>query len=198
MPLRPRQATRRPIKRSGTVVEEACPDFSGAYEAFQILRAMRFAAGREPLLRQHRDRLKPDVIWNIEEGLKLTGPDIARAELLRATLFKRVSDFFAEYDLLICPSMQAKPFPVEQTYVVEIAGKKMRTYIDWITITFAITVVGCPALARPAGFTADGMPVGLQIVGPPRSEARLLAAGKMLEDMLGIAETLPIDPRVKH
>jgi amidase len=113
-------------------------------------------------------------------------------------LFKRVAAFFAEYDLLVCPAMQAKPYPVEKTYVDTIAGKKMKTYIDWITITFAISVTGCPSLALPAGFSADGLPVGLQIVGPPRSEARLIAAGKQLEDMLGIAEQLPIEPRVKH
>jgi len=182
----------------GAEVTEAAPDFSGAYEAFQTLRALRFAAAREPLLKTHRDKLKPDVIWNIEEGLKLTGPAIAHAERLRAALMKRVAAFFAEYDLLVCPAMQAKPFPVEKTYVDAIAGKKMKTYIDWIAITFAISVTGCPALAVPAGFGADGLPVGLQIMGPPRSEARLLAAGKQLEDMLGIAEQLPIDPRVRH
>ena len=94
--------------------------------------------------------------------------------------------------------MQAKPYPVEKTYVDTIAGKKMRSYIDWITITFAISVTGCPALAIPAGFSKEGLPIGLQIVGPPRSEARLLAAGHVLEEMLGIAGQLPIDPKVKH
>jgi amidase len=181
----------------GAVVEEACPDFSGAYAAFQTLRAMRFVAAREPLMKEHRDQLKGDVIWNIEEGLRLTPSDIGRAERERAALLKRVAEFFTRYDLLVCPSMQAKPYPVERLWVEEIAGKKMQTYIDWITITFAITVAGCPSLAMPAGFTADGLPVGLQLVGPPRSEARLLAAGALLEDMLGIAPQLPIDPRVK-
>lgn len=182
----------------GSVVTETSPDFSGAYEAFQVLRAMRFAAAREPLLREHRDKLKPELIWNIEEGLKLTGPDIARAERTRAALVKRMAAFFQDYDVLIAPSMQALPFPAEKIYVDEIAGKKMKTYIDWITVTFAITVTGCPALALPAGFSAGGLPIGLQIVGPPRSEARLLAAGKLLEDRLGIAAQLPIDPRVRH
>jgi amidase len=182
----------------GAVVEQAAPDFTGAYEAFHTLRALRFAAAREPLLKTHRDKLKPDVIWNIEEGLKLTGGAIAHAERLRAALFKRLDAFFAEHDLLVCPAMQAKPFPVEKIYVEEIAGKTMKTYIDWIAITFAISVTGCPALAIPAGFSAEGLPIGLQLVGPPRSEARLLAAGALLEEMLGIAERMPIDPRVRH
>jgi amidase len=179
-------------------VEETSPDFAGAYEAFNTLRAMRFVGAREPLLKTHRAQLKEDVIWNIEEGLKLTPSDIGRAERERAALFKRVAAFFEDYDLLIAPAMQAKPYPVEKTYVDTIAGKKMRSYIDWITITFAISVTGCPALAIPAGFSKEGLPIGLQIVGPPRSEARLLAAGHVLEEMLGIAEQLPIDPRVKH
>jgi amidase len=182
----------------GTDVEEASPDFAGAYEAFQALRAMRFVSAREPLLKTHRAQLKDDVIWNIEEGLRLTPSDIGRAERERAALWKRVAAFFETQDLLIAPAMQAKPYPVEQIYVDTIAGKKMKSYIDWITITFAISVTGCPALAIPAGFSKEGLPIGLQIVGPPRSEARLLAAGALLEEMLGLAEQVPMDPRVRH
>jgi amidase len=182
----------------GIEVEEAAPDFSGAYEAFNALRAMRFVAAREPLLKTHRAMVKDDVIWNIEEGLRLSPSDIGRAERERAALWKRVAAFFETYDLLIAPAMQAKPYPVEKIYVDEIAGTKMKSYIDWITITFAISVVGCPALALPAGFSKEGLPIGLQIVGPPQSEARLLAAGALLEEMLGLAEQVPIEPRVKH
>jgi amidase len=182
----------------GIEVEEAAPDFSGAYEAFNALRAMRFVAAREPLLKTHRAMLKDDVTWNIEEGLRLTPSDIGRAERERAALWKRVAAFFETYDLLLAPAMQAKPYPVEKIYVDEIAGTKMRSYIDWITITSAISVVGCPALAIPAGFSKEGLPIGLQIVGPPQSEARLLAAGALLEAMLGLAEQVPIEPRVKH
>jgi len=181
----------------GVEVEEASPDFSGAYEAFQALRAMRFVSAREPLLKTHRHMLKDDVIWNIEEGLRLSPSDIGRAERERAALFKRVAAFFETYDLLIAPAMQAKPYPVEKIYVDEIAGKTMKSYIDWITITFAISVTACPALALPAGFSKEGLPVGLQIVGPPRSEARLLAAGALLEEMLGLSEQVPIEPRVR-
>ncbi len=182
----------------GVAVEEAAPDFSGAYEAFQALRAMRFVASREPLLKTHRAQLKDDVIWNIEEGLRLSAGDIGRAERERGALWKRVSAFFERYDLLIAPAMQAKPYPVEKIYVDEIAGTKMKSYIDWITITFAISVAGCPSLAMPAGFSKEGLPIGLQIVGPPKSEARLLAAGALLEEMLGIAGKVPLDPRVRH
>jgi amidase len=142
--------------------------------------------------------MKPDVIWNIEKGLALTADEIGKAERDRAALFRRVAAFFEDHDLLACPVMQAPPYAVEATYVDSINGKQLDSYIDWISITFAITLTGCPALSLPCGFTETGLPVGLQLVGKPRGEAALLAAAAKLEGMLGIAEQLPIDPRVRH
>jgi amidase len=182
----------------GTDVVEAAPDFAGAYECFQTLRAVRFAAEKEPLLREKRHLMKPDLIWNIEKGLKLTAEEIGRAERARAAIFASVARFFERHDLLATPVMQAPPYPVDDIYVAEIAGKRQATYIDWITITFAVTLTACPAISLPCGFNRDGLPVGLQLVAPPRGEARLLAAAKQLEDMLGIADRVPIDPSVRH
>ncbi len=182
----------------GCDVVEAAPDFAGAYECFQTLRAVRFSAAMEPLLRAKRERMKRDLIWNIEKGMKLTAEDIGRAERARAALFNRVAAFFAGHDLLACPVMQSPPYPVENIYVEEIAGKKMATYIDWITVTFAVTLTGCPAISVPCGFTRAGLPVGLQLVAPPRGEAKLLAAAKRFEDMAGVADKVPLDPRVRH
>ncbi|MXW92105.1 MAG: amidase [Rhodospirillaceae bacterium] len=182
----------------GGVVEEACPDFAGAYDCFQTLRAAFFAGRAPPLLAAHRDRLKPDVIWNIEKGLALTADDIGRAERERTALYHRVAAFMADYDILACPVMQARPYPVEQTYVEEIDGRKMASYIDWIAITFSITLTGLPVVSLPCGFTEDGLPVGLQLVGRHRGEAALLAAAAQLEDLLGIASRVPIDPIIRH
>ena len=182
----------------GAVVEEACPDFAGAYDCFQTLRAAFFAGRAAPLLAAHRDKLKPDVVWNIEKGLALTADDIGRAERERTALYHRVAAFMADYDILACPVMQARPYPVERTYVEEIDGRKMASYIDWIAITFSITLTGLPVVALPCGFTEDGLPVGLQLVGRHRGEAALLAAAGQLEDLLGIASRVPIDPVVRH
>ncbi|MYG51096.1 MAG: amidase [Rhodospirillaceae bacterium] len=182
----------------GAAVDEACPDFAGAYDCFQTLRATFFASRAAPLLAAHRDRLKPDVIWNIEKGLALTADEIGRAELERTALYHRVAAFMADYDILACPVMQARPYPVEQTYVEEIDGRKMASYIDWIAITFSITLTGLPALSLPCGYTEDGLPVGLQLIGRHRGEAALLAAAAQLEDLLGIASRVPIDPVVRH
>jgi amidase len=179
----------------GTTVEADCPDFSEAIDTFQTLRAVIFAFSHQDHLRQHRDRLKPEVIWNIEKGLALTAAEIGRAEQARARLYHNVVAFFKNYDLLLCPTAIVPPFDVDMRYVEEVEGHKFDNYIHWISITFALTLTGCPVVSVPAGFTADGLPVGLQIMGPPRGDAQVLAAAALLEQATGICTQLPIDPR---
>jgi len=178
----------------GVAVEQAAPDFSGARETFQTLRAAWFAGEHLQHLADHREQLKPDVIWNIEKGLALTAEDIGRAERERAALYRRVVDFFADYDLLLCPTAIVPPFDVDVRYVDEVEGQRFDNYVDWIAITFVITLTSCPALSLPAGFTRNGLPVGLQLVAPPRAEANLLGAAALLERTLDIRNRVPIDP----
>jgi amidase len=180
---------------AGAIVEEAHPDLREAHECFHVLRAFDFAISKEALLRSKRDLLKPEVIWNIEEGLKLTVEQLARAEAQRVAMSARTLEFFRNYDLLLTPATIVPPFPVENRYVSECAGKKFDNYVEWLGIVYAITLVCCPALSLPCGFTASGLPIGLQMVAPPRAEADLLAGAKLLEDVLGIRGATPIDPR---
>jgi amidase len=180
---------------AGAIVEEAHPDLSEAHECFHVLRAFDFAISKAALLREKRELLKPEVIWNIEEGLKLTVDQIARAEAQRIAMAARTIEFFKTYDLLLAPATIVAPFPVENRYVTECAGKKFDNYVEWLGIVYAITLVCCPALSLPCGFTASGLPVGLQMVAPPRGEAQLLADARVLEDILGVRGTTPIDPR---
>jgi amidase len=180
---------------AGAIVEEAHPDLSEAHECFHVLRAFDFAISKAALLREKRELLKPEVIWNIEEGLKLTVDQIARAEAQRIAMAARTIEFFKTYDLLLAPATIVAPFPVENRYVTECAGKKFDNYVEWLGIVYAITLVCCPALSLPCGFTASGLPVGLQMVAPPRGEAQLLAGARVLEDILGVRGTTPIDPR---
>ena len=114
-----------------------------------------------------RDLLKPEVIWNIEEGLKLTVEQLERAEAQRVAMTARTLEFFKTYDLLLAPATIVAPFPVENRYVAECAGKKFDNYVEWLGIVYAITLVCCPALSLPCGFTASGLPVGLQMVAAP-------------------------------
>ncbi len=180
---------------AGAIVEEAHPDLSEAHECFHVLRAFDFALSKAALLRTKRELLKPEVIWNIEEGLKLTVEQLERAEAQRVAMTARTLEFFGSYDLLLTPATIVAPFPVENRYVAECAGKKFDNYVEWLGIVYAITLVCCPALSLPCGFTASGLPVGLQMVAPPRGEAQLLAGAKVLEDILGVRGTTPIDPR---
>jgi amidase len=189
-----RKAAER-FSEAGAIVEEAHPDLREAHECFHVLRALDFAVSKAELLRKHRDLLKPEVIWNIEEGLKLTVERVARAEAQRIAMAARAEEFFKTYDLLLAPATIVPPFPVQNRYVAECAGKKFDNYVEWLGIVYAITLACCPALSLPCGFTASGLPVGLQMVGAPRGEAKLLAGAKVLEDILGVRGTTPIDPR---
>jgi len=121
--------------------------------------------------------------------------DIERAEAQRVALAARVLAFFEKYDLLLTPATIVAAFPVEQRYLTECAGQKFDNYIEWLTIASAITLACCPALSLPCGFTTEGLPVGLQVVAPPRAEARVLAGAKLLENLLGLRTSTPIEPR---
>jgi amidase len=180
---------------AGAIVEEAHPDLREAHECFHVLRAFDFAISRGALLRTKRDLLKPEVIWNIEEGLKLSVEQLERAEAQRLAMTSRTLEFFRTYDLLLTPATIVPPFPIEQRYLAECNGKKFDNYVEWLGIVYAITLVCCPALSLPCGFTASGLPIGLQIVAAPRAEAQLLAGAKLLEDVLGMRGTTPIEPR---
>ena len=194
-----KQVTRKAAERfaeAGVAVEEAHPDLREAHECFHVLRAFDFAISKAQLLRTRREQLKPEVIWNIEEGLKLTVEQIERAEAQRVAMTARMLKFFESYDLLLCPATIVPPYPIENRYVAECDGKKFDNYVEWLGIVYAITLACCPALSLPCGFTATGLPIGLQMVGPPRGEAALLAGAKVLEDILGLRGTTPIDPKV--
>jgi amidase len=183
------------LAAAGVIVEEAHPDFSEAHDCFQVLRALDFALTKAKLLRSHRDQLKPEVIWNIEQGLKLNVEDIERAEAQRLALTERALAFFATHDLLLTPATIVAAFPVEQRYLAECAGTKFSNYVEWLAIAYAITLACCPALSLPCGFTAERLPIGLQIVAPPRAEGRLLAGGRLIEELLDLKPRTPIDPR---
>jgi amidase len=188
-------AAARRFAERGAIVEETGPDFSGATEIFQTLRAVRFVASYAPLLEKHRALMKPEVIWNIEKGLKLDGASIGRAIRERVALYGRVVRFFADYDLLATPAVIVPPFDIEQRYVETVAGRRFDNYVEWLAMTYAVTLTECPALSLPCGFTKSGLPVGLQLVGRPRGEAALLSAAALLEEQLGLAKLLPIEPR---
>ncbi|MEM7252262.1 MAG: amidase family protein [Pseudomonadota bacterium] len=178
----------------GVDISDDIPDFAGAVGCFQTLRAVLVATMMGDMLEAHRARIAPEIVDNIERGFAVTPHDLFDAERVRWALSKQMTDFFKHHDLLICPATSISPFPVETRYVEEIDGQKCETYIDWFAITFALTLTSCPVISIPCGVTADGLPVGMQLVGPPRGEATLLRAARQLESIVQFTPRLPITP----
>jgi amidase len=182
---------RREFESLGCKVEEAEPDFTDADEVFKVLRAWSFELNLGETLKNHRDKLKDTVIWNIEQGAKLTGPQLAQAEVKRTRLFHRFRTFMERYEFFILPVSQVLPFDVSQQYITEIQGVKMPTYIDWMKSCYFISVLGSPALSVPCAFTEHGLPVGLQIVGRHQDDWGVLQLGHAFEQATGLWKRRP-------
>jgi amidase len=176
----------------GCDVRRADPDLEGADEIFQTLRAAGYAAANQRDLERNRDLLKDTVVWNIEQGLKLTDADLARAAELKRALDARIAAFFVEYEFLVLPTVQVLPFPVETQWVRQIDGTPMRTYVDWMATCYAISCTGLPAISVPAGFAAGGLPVGLQIVGRRGQDHAVLALARAFEQATEHARHRPV------
>jgi amidase len=159
---------------AGAHVTHAHPGLAEAEDTFRTLRAWHFQASFGELLAEHPDSFKPSLADNIRAGESLTGADVARAYRQRSLLGERMRRFFEEYDVLVLPVSQVPPFPADQEFPTRINGRPMETYLDWMRSAYFITVTGCPAISVPAGRTADGLPVGIQIVAPHGRDRRLL------------------------
>jgi len=183
---------------AGVIVEEATPDLADAPAIFKTLRAAGFAASLRQEYEDHRHLLKPEVVWNIEHGRGLDADAIGRAERARGLLYHRTRAFMTRYDLLLAPAAIVPPFDVKTRWLQECQGEVFDNYVEWIRITYALTLTSLPILCLPCGLTEEGLPVGLQLVGRPRGEAPLLAAGAAIEAIFGMAARLPIDPGTPH
>jgi amidase len=186
LPVDPRvtkvlESRRRVFEDLGCIVVEAQPDFSDADEIFKVWRAWNFELQYAELLKDHRELIKDTVIWNVEEGQKLTGPQIGKAEIKRTELYHRVREFMETHKFLICPVNQVPPFDINQRWVKEINGVRMATYIDWMKSCYYITVTGLPAISVPCGFTPEGLPVGMQIVGRHNDDFGVLQLANAFE-----------------
>ena len=166
----------------GIDVVEAEPELPGADEVFHVFRAWDFESSYGDLYDTRRDQLKDTVIWNVEQGRALSGPEIGRAARLRSEIFRRAHDFFTEYEFLLLPVSQVPPFPADVPYPTEINGTPMTTYIEWMRTCSRITVTAHPAISVPAGFTPEGLPVGLQIVGRARDDWGVLQLAHNFEE----------------
>jgi amidase len=172
---------RSELEALGCTVEDAEPDLTGMDEAFEVLRAIGFAQAFGELVDTRPGDFKDTVIWNTRMGLALTGEQVGRAVGLQAEAFQRMRELLERYDALALPVSPVAPFAVEQEWVAEIAGVEMGNYLEWLRTCSRITLTAHPAMSVPAGFTPDGLPVGMQLVGRYRGERALMELASALE-----------------
>ena len=185
------ESTRAVFQDLGCEVINDEPNISEADEIFMLWRAWRTELRITPLLKEHRDQFKDTVIWNAEQGLPITGPQLARAEAKRTELYHRMREFFKKYEFLVLPVSQVAPFSIDLEFPQEINGVKMDTYIDWQKSAYHISALGNPAISVPAGFTSNNLPVGIQIVGRHRDDFGILQLAYAFEQKTQFAQRKP-------
>jgi amidase len=164
--------------------EDTTPDCTGADEAFEVLRAVGFLASHLEKVRTRPQDVGPNVIANVEEGLRYSATDVARAQVMQTAMYRRWQHFFQRFDVILTPAITISPRAWTELYPAEIDGKPTRTYFHWLALAYAPTLVGHPALSLPVGVDAHGMPFGLQIVGPRGGDALVLSVAAALEALL--------------
>ena len=175
------ESRRQTFESLGCIVEDACPDFGNVDEIFMTLRTWASWNVDGPLLARHRSQLKPEAIWEIEQGARLSGEDIARALMQHGQLLERIRAFQERYEFLVCAVNQVPPFDATETWPHAIEGVAMENYVAWMKSAYWISTTRRPAIAVPAGFTDDGLPVGVQIVGRYRDDLNVLKLAHAFE-----------------
>ena len=165
----------------GCAVSDAEPDFTGVDEAFPTLRHLIYHANYATKAREQPTMFKDTIKWEIAQAERSTGADVARALARQASLYTHMARFFERYDYFVAPVTQVEPFDLTTEYPTSVAGMPMPTYIDWMRSCWYVTLTSCPAISVPAGFTASGLPVGIQIVGPHRGDLSVLQMAHAFE-----------------
>lgn len=183
------------FREAGIAVEHEAPDLSNGVEVFHAIRGVNHLANMGPLCERYGDRMIPEIHYSVERAAKLPISRYAWGERERAEMFHRAMSFFDRFDLLVCPTGIMEPFPAEWRRIDRLHDHEFDAYIDWIAVTYTISLLGCPSISVPCGFTKSGLPVGIQIVGKPRRDNEVLAAAQIFEDITGALGLGPVDPR---
>ena len=185
------------VQAAGGMVDDACPNLDGLYDTYITLRGMFWAAlpGRAgPAIEEH---YKKTLVDNIQVGRDLTIDDALDAGLVRTQLYHNMREFMHDYDVLACAVVGLEPKEVELEFPTEVDGEPMSDYIDWLRFSFLSTTTGLPSVSVPCGFTKSGMPVGIQLIGGPRADAKVLQVARIIEQVMDLGQG-PIDPIVRH
>src|SRR5262245_22878841 len=182
---------RKTFESLGCIVEQAEPDFAPAEVAFRVLRAWNSANTYSARLREHPNDFKDTLKQEIEEGLRLTGGEVAAAETAHGQMWRRFQAFLEQYEYFILPTTQLPPFDINTPYPTEIGQAKFGNYIDWMKSCWYISATGNPAASVPAGFTTEGLPVGIQIVGRNNQDFSVLQLAHAFEQATGFGNRHP-------
>ena len=185
------QAQRKTFENLGCIVEDACPDLSGVDEVFLTIRLWTSWYALGPLLEKHREQMKPEAVWQIESGSRIGAADVARAMAQHGEILERMRRFQDTYEFTACAVNQVPPFDATLDWPHEIEGAKMENYVAWMKSAYWITTTFRPAASVPAGFTADGLPVGIQIVGRYRDDLGVLQMAHAFEQATGFGLKRP-------
>jgi amidase len=185
------EAQRKSFEALGCIVEDACPDLASADRVFLVVRAWKTWSALGPLLERHRSQMKPEVVWEIEFGARITAAEIADAMIEHGAIMERMRRFEERYEFMLCAVNQVPPFDAALHWPTEIEGTKMENYIGWMKSACRVSVTCRPAMSVPAGFTAEGLPVGIQIVGRHRDDLGVLQIAHAFEQATGFGQKRP-------
>lgn len=185
------EAQRQTFEDLGCIVEDACPEFGNVNDIFLTLRTWASWTIYKDLLAQHRSKFKADAIWDIESGAHLTGEDVGRALVQQGQLLDRMRRFHEKYEFLVCAVNQVPPFDAAEPWPKSIDGVQMENYVAWMKTTYWISTTCCPAISVPAGFTDEGLPVGIQIVGRYRDDLNVLKCAHAFEQATSFGRRRP-------
>ncbi|MFT6303686.1 MAG: amidase [Granulosicoccus sp.] len=185
------------VERNGGVVDEACPELTNLYDTYVVLRGIHYGAVISRVPDSVKKHFKKTLQDNVKTGIELSSDRIYSAMRDRTTLYHQMREFLQGYDVLAIPVVGLEPGMVEEEYPMIVDGNPVKDYVDWLRFSFLATTTGLPAVSVPVGFTQSGMPVGIQLIGPPRGDALLLQVAKAVEISVEFPKT-PIDPVVTH
>lgn len=179
------------LSRAGTGVEESHPDLSESHFAFDVLRSVAYASRLGDNLDKTRELMKPEVVWNVEQGLKVDGDSIRRAMIAQGRVFQNLATFLRDFDFIAAPAVSVQPMPVEERYIGYTEGLEIPEYYRWLAIAYAGTTATQPIVTLPCGVTAAGLPVGLQLIGKAHDEFNLLSFARYAETIFQWQRPVP-------
>lgn len=182
---------RQTFEQLGCHVDDVCPDFGNVNEIFMTLRAWASWTTYKDVLAAHRDQMKPEAIWEIERGARISGEEVGNALVQQGLLLERMRVFQQKYAFLVCAVNQLPPYPASEPWPKSIDGVEMENYVAWMKSAYWISTTCRPAISVPAGFTDEGLPVGIQIVGRYRDDLNVLKIAHAFEQATGFGKRLP-------